>query len=273
VPSDDDTPASMAGVPATAPSGVDRSELVAYCLMLGDDALILSHRLQQWVTRAPELEDELALANIALDLLGQARLLLGRAGAVEGAGRGEDDLAYRRGPADFRNVRLAERADRDFADLTARLLVVSAWRLAVFDRLRTSRDPELAAIAARGVPEITYHREYAALWVVRLGDGTVESHRRMQAAIDGVWPLIDEMVHPHPVESRLAAAGVAVDPAGVRDELTAVLDQVLRAAIVHRPAAGPAPGRPGRDGGHGPELAGILDEMQELARAMPGSVW
>ena len=161
--------------------------------MLGDDALILSHRLQQWVTRAPELEDEMALANIALDLLGQARLLLTRAGRAEGAGRDEDALAYLRAEPEFRNVRLVEREDADFADLVARLLVFSTWRLALLDRLTGSADPVLAAIAAKGVKEVTYHRDYAAQWVVRLGDGTELSHARMQAAIDGVWPLVDEL--------------------------------------------------------------------------------
>src|SRR3954454_24675772 len=152
--------APPSGVPTAIPDGVDRADLAAYCLMLGDDALIMSHRLQQWVTRAPELEDELAVANIGLDLLGQARLLLTRDGEVEDAGRDEDTLAYLRDAGDFRHVRLAERADADFARLTARLLVFATWRLALLDRLARSRDPVLAAIGAKGTKEVTYHREY-----------------------------------------------------------------------------------------------------------------
>jgi len=255
----------LAGVESAVPQGVDRGDLTAYCLALGDDALIMSHRLQQWVTRAPELEDELALANIALDLLGQARLLLSRAAEVEDAGRDEDALAYLRDAAEFRNVRLVERADADFAHLVARLLVFATWRLALLDGLSASADPVLAAIGAKGVKEVTYHRDYAAQWVVRLGDGTEISHARMQSAIDAVTPLIDELFRPDQTELRLAAgpvaggaagsavgpiagsaagraagsaagpvAGpVAVDPSTLRSEFDAVWSQVLEAATLH----------------------------------------
>jgi ring-1,2-phenylacetyl-CoA epoxidase subunit PaaC len=262
----------LAGVPTGVPADVDTADLAAYCLMLGDDALIMSHRLQQWVTRAPELEDELAVANIGLDLLGQARLLLTRAGEVEGAGRDEDALAYLRDPAEFGNVLLAERADPDFAHLVARLLAFAAWRLALLDRLSGSRDPVLAAIAAKGVKEVTYHREYAAGWVVRLGDGTALSHERMQAAVDAVWPLTGELFGTHPVEARLAAGGVAVDPVVLRDEFDAAWTQVLEAATLRRPQDG-ATAAGGRDGAHTPALAEILTEMQGVARSLPGGVW
>src|SRR3954453_23494008 len=222
----------LSGVPTAIPDGGDRADLAAYCLMLGDDALVMSHRLQQWVTRAPELEDELAIANIGLDLLGQARLLLTRAGEAEGAGRDEDALAYLRDPTAFRNVRLAERADDDFAHLVARLLVFATWRLALLDRLSSSRDPVLAAIGAKGVKEVTYHREYAAQWLIRLGDGTAVSHERTAVAVGAVAPLIDELFTAHPLELRLAAAGVAVDPSTLRDEFTTVLTEVLHLATL-----------------------------------------
>ncbi len=179
----------LAGVDTTVPAGVDGSDLGAYCLMLGDDALIMSHRLQQWLARAPELEEDTALANIALDLLGQARLLLTRAGKADGSDRTEDDLAFGRAEREFRNVRLAEITDADFAGLIARLLVFSTWRLALLDRLRASADPVLAAVAAQGVKEITYHRDYAARWLIRLGDGTDYSRARMTAALAAVAPL------------------------------------------------------------------------------------
>jgi ring-1,2-phenylacetyl-CoA epoxidase subunit PaaC len=265
----------LAGVDNTVPAGVDRGDLATYCLMLGDDALVMSHRLQQWVTRAPELEDELALANIALDLLGQARLLLTRAAEVEDAGRDEDALAYLREAADFRNVRLVERADADFAHLVARLLVFATWRLAVLDRLTGSGDPVLAAIGAKGVKEVTYHRDYAAQWVVRLGDGTELSHERMQAAVDAVTPLIDELFRPHPTELRLARDAVAVDPSAARPEFDAVWAQVLEAAKL-RPATGVSPvsdGDTGRDGVHTDALTDILTELQGVARSLPGGVW
>ena len=263
----------LAGVSTEVPPDVDRADLTLYCLMLGDDALIMSHRLQQWVTRAPELEDELAIANLGLDLLGQARLLLARAGEVEGAGRGEDALAYLRDPGEFRNVRLAERADGDFAQLVARLLVFATWRLALLDRLTASRDPVLAAIGAKGAKEVTYHREWAAQWVVRLGDGTAESHERMQSAFDAVAPLTGELFRPHEAERRLSAAGVAVDPSVLRPEFDAVLDEVLQAATLRQPATSSAEAPAGRAGEHGPELVEILAEMQGLARSLPGSVW
>ena len=266
----------LAGVSAAVPAGVERAELAAYCLMLGDDALIMSHRLQQWVTRAPELEDELALANIALDLLGQARLLLSRAAEVEDAGRDEDALAYLRDAADFRNVRLVERADADFAHLVARLLVFSTWRLALLDRLTASADPVLAAIGAKGIKEVTYHRDYAAQWVVRLGDGTEISHERMQAAIDAVTPLVDELFVPDQVELRLAPAAVAVDPSTTRPEFDAVWDQVLTAATLRPPtAAVQVHGEEGagRAGVHTHALTEILAELQSVARSLPGGVW
>ncbi|MEU8234922.1 1,2-phenylacetyl-CoA epoxidase subunit PaaC [Actinoplanes sp. NPDC048967] len=263
----------LAGVDTAVPQDVDRGDLSAYCLALGDDALIMSHRLQQWVTRAPELEDELALANIALDLLGQARLLLSRAAEVEDAGRDEDALAYLRDAADFRNVRLVERADADFAHLVARLLVFSTWRLALLDRLTASADPVLAAIGAKGVKEVTYHRDYAAQWVVRLGDGTEISHERMQAAIDAVTPLVGELFVPDQVELRLAPASVAVDPSTTRPEFDAVWAQVLPAAKLRPADAVLDEGGTGRDGEHTPALTEILAELQSVARSLPGGVW
>src|SRR5262244_112040 len=171
----------LAGLDVAVPPGIDAAALAAYCLMLGDDALIYSHRLQQWLARAPELEEETALANIALDLLGQARLLLTRAGRADGSDRTEDDYAFGRGEREFRNVRLAEVSDADFGGLIARLLVFSTWRLALLDRLRASRDPVLAAVAAKGVKELTYHRDYAAQWLLRLAGGTGYSRARMTA--------------------------------------------------------------------------------------------
>ncbi len=176
----------LSGVDRALPSHVDSADLVAYCLMLGDDALILSQRLAEWCSHAPELEEDVALANIALDLLGQARLLLSRAGEVEGAGRDEDALAYLRDEHEFRSVRLVEidcgpGPGGDFATTIARLLVFSTWRLAVFEQLASSVDPVLAAIAAKGVKELAYHRDHAAQWTLRLAGGTEYSRERMVA--------------------------------------------------------------------------------------------
>jgi ring-1,2-phenylacetyl-CoA epoxidase subunit PaaC len=274
----------LEGIDPSVPAGVDAAALAAYCLMLGDDALIYSHRLQQWMTRMPELEEETALANIALDLLGQARMLLARAGQAEGAalsrtgaggtGRGEDQLAFFRDEREFRNVRLAEHADADFAELTGRLLIFSAWRLALCTRLAGSADPVLAAIAAKSARELTYHRDYAAQWVIRLGDGTPLSHGKMQAALDAIWPLADELFQPDPVTARLP--GVAADPAGLRDEVGAVLGAVLAEAALERPGAAPmarVAGQAGRDGVHTEAFGYLLAELQSLARAHPDATW
>ncbi len=270
----------LEGIDASVPDGVDAAALAAYCLMLGDDALIYSHRLQQWMTRLPELEEETALANIALDLLGQARMLLARAGQAEGAadaegrGRSEDELAFFREEHEFRNVRLVERMDADFAELTARLLVFSSWRLALFGELAGSRDPVLAAIVAKGAKELAYHRDYAAQWVIRLGDGTALSHDKMQAALGVIWPLVDELFRADPVTASLP--GVAVDPAQLRTEVDAVLDTVLAVATLDRPGAAPmgqVAGQTGRDGVHTEALGYILAELQSVARAHPDATW
>ncbi|OLT41240.1 phenylacetate-CoA oxygenase subunit PaaI [Saccharomonospora sp. CUA-673] len=264
----------LSGVDTTVPSGVDGDDLARYCLMLGDDALILSHRLQEWCTRGPELEDEVAVANIALDLLGQARLLLARAGKADGSGRGEDHYAYFRAEHEFRNVRLVETERGDFARLVAVLFVASTWRLAVLQRLRSSTDPVLAAIADKGVKELTYHRDYAAGWVVRLGDGTDVSRERMRAALDDVWPLVPELFHTHDVERRLA--GVAVDPAEVRAEFDDVVAQVLGAAtltVPDVPARAGVAGGTGRDGRHTEAMGYLLAELQSVARAHPEATW
>ena len=244
--------------------------LVRYCLALGDDALIYSHRLQQWVAGLPELEEETAVANIALDLLGQARMLLARAGGI--VGQTEDQLAFFREEKEFRNVRLAEHADRDFAELVVRLLMFSTWRLALFEGTSPTapaRDPVLAAIAAKGVNELAYHRDYAASWVVRLGDGTPLSHAKAQAALDTLWPLAGELFRPDP-----DALATAFFDRGSR--LRRHPDTVLAAAGLDRPAAPPlAPvgGRTGRDGVHTEAMGYILAELQSVARAHPGATW
>src|SRR5579864_6275592 len=214
----------LEGIDTSVPAGLDAAALARYCLALGDDALIYSHRLQQWVASLPELEEETAVANIALDLLGQARLLLGRAGGI--VGQSEDQLAFFREEKDFRNVRLAEHADRDFAELVVRLLLLSTWRLALFESLAACADPVLAAIAAKGVNELAYHRDYAAGWVVRLGDGTDLSHAKAQAALDALWPLAGELFLPDP------DAFTTVD----RGSCDAILDTVLATAGLERPA-------------------------------------
>ncbi|WP_410650831.1 1,2-phenylacetyl-CoA epoxidase subunit PaaC [Amycolatopsis sp. cmx-4-54] len=258
----------LSGVDTTVPSGVDGDRLAAYCLMLGDDALIFSHRLQEWCTNAPELEDEVAIANIALDLLGQARLLLARAGKADGSDRTEDSYAFFRSEQEYRNVRLAELDGGHFGHLIARLLVFSIWRLALLQRLQSSVDPVLAAIADKGVKEVAYHRDYAAQWAVRLGDGTELSHARMQEGLDAVWPYVDELFTAHEVEF--------VASPSLRPEFDAILDQVLAVAKLTRPEIGAiagVSGRMGRDGVHTERMGFLLAALQSVAREHPDATW
>ncbi|MEU1046711.1 1,2-phenylacetyl-CoA epoxidase subunit PaaC [Streptomyces sp. NPDC005897] len=244
------------GVDTTVPEGVGAAALAAECVALADDALVGAQRLAEWVTRAPELEEEVALANIGLDLLGQARLLYSRAGQADGTGRDEDAYAYFRDAGDFRNVRLAELPGGDFAFTVVRLLVLSSWRLAHFRRLKAHPDPVLAAVAAKGVKELTYHRQYAAEWCVRLGDGTDESHRRMRAALDQVAPYLGELHSAYDVRDEVA------------DDLRQVTEAAGLTLPVYRPSAGS-----GRAGEHTEHLAPLLTELQGVARAHPEATW
>jgi ring-1,2-phenylacetyl-CoA epoxidase subunit PaaC len=254
--------------------------------MLGDDALVLSQRLSEWCSRAPDLEEDIALTNIALDLLGQARLLLARAAAADPAVLpelpegspvpDEDRLAFFREDRAFRNVRMVEVPNGDFAETITRILLFSSWRLALLEELRGSRDAVVAAVAAKGVKELAYHRDFAARWFVTLAQGTDESRRRLLAALDGLWPLWPELFECHEVEEAAAASGVGVDPSLLRDPVNVVLDQVLAAAGADRPErAGLAgvQGSKGRDGRHTEALSRMLAEMQVVARAHPRGQW
>ncbi|MFT4082865.1 MAG: phenylacetate-CoA oxygenase subunit PaaC [Nocardioides sp.] len=276
----------LAGVDTTIPEGVDPAALAAYCLMLGDDALVYSHRLSQWCSNAPDLEEDIALANIALDLLGQARLLLARAaaadpGVVPALPEGspvppEDALAFFRAEPAFRNTRFVEPDNGDFAVTIVRLLTFATFRLAVLQRLVESRDPVLAAIAAKGVKEVTYHRDYAARWFLTLAQGTAESRRRLEAALPVVDSYRGDLFRGHEVERALAARQVGVDPAEVEAEVGVLLAQVCSVSDIDRPevpSAGPAGGGDGRSGRHTEALGHLLAEMQSVARAHPMGRW
>ncbi len=243
-----------------------------YALRLGDDALVLAHRMAEWIASAPELEEDLALANIGLDLLGQARMLLTYAGEVDGTGRTEDDLAYFRDEREYLNCQLVELPNGDFAVTMARLLIFSAYQYELFDRLRASSDETLAAVAAKAVKEVAYHRDHATCWVLRLGDGTAESHGRMQAALDAVWPYnaelfeVDELVH------GLVGRGVAADPGELRDPAMGYLSEVIDQATLTVPDTSLRHAG-GRRGIHTEAMGYLLAEMQHLARTHPGAPW
>jgi ring-1,2-phenylacetyl-CoA epoxidase subunit PaaC len=242
----------------------------AYALTLGDDALILAQRLGEWVAHAPQIEEDVALANIALDLLGQARTLLGYAAAVEDAGRDEDDLAYLRDDRDFRNVQLVEIPNGDFAVTMARQLIFSAYQYELYTALGSSGDATLAGLAGKAVKEVAYHRDHAMQWVLRLGDGTELSHARMQAGLDQVWPYAEELFDPVGPASQLP--GVAADPATLRPAWEQHVTAVLSEATLNKPEPRWR-SRGGRDGLHTEHLGHLLTEMQHLHRSHPGATW
>lgn len=244
----------------------------AYALRLGDDALVLTQRLSEWASRAPELEEDVALTNIALDLLGQARVLLAYAAELEGAGRSEDDLAYLRDERAFTNVQMVEQPRGDFAVTIARQLLFSTYQQLLYTALRASSDATIAAVAAKAVKEVAYHVDHAEQWARRLGDGTADSHARMQAGLDAMWPFVAELFETDDLERGLAAEGVAVDHAALRPEWDRRIDAVLTAARLERPTS-TWTARGGRDGVHSEHLGYLLAELQHLHRSHPGATW
>jgi ring-1,2-phenylacetyl-CoA epoxidase subunit PaaC len=246
--------------------------LFDYVLGLADDALISAQRMGWWISRSPQLEEDVAMANIGLDQLGQARSLLAYAGEVEGAGRTEDDLAYFRDERDFRNVKLVERDQTDFGVAMARLLIFSAWQTELYAALARSADPTLAGVAGKAVKEVAYHLDHARHWVLRLGDGTEESHARMQAALDAEWPWMEELFDRSAIDDSLVAEGVAVDPATLRDGVLTRIEAVVAEATLAVPQVSPAVGG-GRRGIHTEQMGYLLAEMQHLTRSHPEAAW
>ncbi|MBV6416093.1 MAG: 1,2-phenylacetyl-CoA epoxidase, subunit C [Steroidobacteraceae bacterium] len=245
---------------------------VAYVLRLADSNLVLAQRLGEWVGHAPALEEDLALANIALDLLGQARLLLTHAGVLEGKGRDEDALAFLREEREFLNVALVEQPNGDFGDTIARQFLHDAWQVELYGRLAASRDAQLAAIATKALRESTYHLRFSAGWMVRLGDGTDESHRRVEESLGRLWPCTLELCEADDLDRAMLALGIGVDLAAVRAGWDRRVNDTLTEATLTRPAD-----RPwrwfGKRGVHGEHLGRLLAEMQSLHRAHPGAQW
>jgi len=254
-------------------TSTSEQQLVAqYVLALADDALIASHRLTEWIARAPQLEEDVALGNIALDQLGQARLLLQYAGTLSDPLRTEDDLAYFRDERAFRNVSLVERDNGDFAVTMARLLLFTAYQHELYSRLLHSTDPTLAAIAAKAVKEVDYHRDHARQWVLRLGDGTPVSHERMQDALDAEWPWWAELFDATWLPPQLVEDGVAVDPSELEAPVLGWVQAVIAEATLAEPQVSAAVST-GRDGRHTEALGFLLAEMQHLARSHAGATW
>ncbi|WP_309127816.1 1,2-phenylacetyl-CoA epoxidase subunit PaaC [Microbacterium sp.] len=244
------------------------ADVAEYALWLGDDALILSQRLGEWISRAPELEEDVALGNIALDLLGHARSLLHYAGSWDG--RSEDDLAYFRDEEEFRSSWLVEQPNGDFAQTMARQFIASAYMYELYRALRSSSDPTLAAIAEKSLKEVDYHRDHAVQWVLRLAGGTEESRGRMIRAFADIWPYTDELFRDEPLIERLGDA--AARPSSLRTGFDAVVETVFREADLEVPVAA-ASSAGGRRGIHSTPFGHLLAEMQVLARRHPGASW
>jgi len=245
----------------------DAAELA---LRLGDDSLVLAQRLGHWISRAPELEEDIALGNIALDQLGHARSFLSYAGGLDG--RSEDDLAYFRREPEFRSAHLFEQPNGDFAATIARQFVVSYYQFELYRRLAGSTDATLAGIAAKAVKEVDYHRDHSAQWVLRLAQGTEESRARMIHGFKVIWPYVEELFRDDELTGRLGAAGTAPEPSSLRDDFDRLTGAVLAEAELDVPNVQPAPGG-GRRGFHSEHLGYLLAEMQVLAREFPGASW
>jgi ring-1,2-phenylacetyl-CoA epoxidase subunit PaaC len=249
-----------------------RDAITEYALRLGDDALILGQRLSEWCGHAPALEVDLSLANLGLDLIGQATLLLGLAGELEGKGRDADALAFHRDVLAFRNCLMVEQPNGDFARTIARQFLFSTYQAALYEALQHSAAPRLAEIAAKAVKEVRYHADLAADWVIRLGDGTDESRQRMIDGLDWHWRFVDELFQMDAVEQALAHAGIGVDKAALRPGFDAAVARVLTEATLPLPVY-PRAVVGGRKGHHGEHLGHLLAVMQFLPRTYPDATW
>lgn len=257
---------------ATAEPKVADADVIEFLMRMGDSTLILGHRVSEWCGHSPILEEDIALANTALDLIGQTQMWLGLAGEIEGKGRSADTLAYRRDAAEFRNALLTERPNGDFGMTLMRQFLFDAFHFLLLGRLETSTNPRIAEIAAKAKKEVAYHLERSADLVIRLGDGTPESHRRMQSALDELWPYAGEMMIADATDLRLAASGVAPDPADLKAEWLQLVTETIREATLTLPA-GTYAHKGGKRGIHSEYLGHILAQMQFLQRAYPDAVW
>ena len=250
----------------------DAQALFRYVLRLGDLSLVLGQRLGEWVGHSPALEEDLGLANIALDLIGQARLLLTYAGEVEGRGRGEDEIAFLREHGEYLNAILAEQPNGDFGQTIVRQVLIDAFQLEHYQRMAGSSDERLAAIAAKSVKEVLYHLRYSSGWLVRLGDGTADSHARVQSALDNLWPYTVELFAEDDLDRTMADRGVAPRLSDVQAAWLRRIDEILAEATLRRPQDRPHSWH-GKRGQHSEHLGYILAEMQHLQRTYPGARW
>jgi ring-1,2-phenylacetyl-CoA epoxidase subunit PaaC len=263
---------STAVAAAVTAERANNEALLRYVLRLADTSLVLGQRLGEWVGHAPTLEEDLGLANLALDLIGQARLFLSYAGEIEGRERDEDALAYLRDVPEFFNLALAEQPNGDFGTTIVRQWLIDSWQLEIYSGLQQSTDSRLAAIAAKALKETHYHYRLSSGWLVRLGDGTAESHERVQRAVDELWRFTGELFAPDEVDEQMASTGIAPPLSAGEARWSARLDEDLRAATLLRPAGQPYPWH-GKRGVHTEHLGYVLAEMQHLQRSYPGARW
>ncbi|MCZ6855495.1 MAG: phenylacetate-CoA oxygenase subunit PaaC [Gammaproteobacteria bacterium] len=249
-----------------------RTERFVHVLRLADTSLILGQQLGEWVGHAPALEEDLGVANISLDLFGQARMLLSYAGELEGAGRDEDQLAFLRDQNDFCNLALVEQPNGDFGDTIVRQVLIDAWQLELLGGLENSTDRRLREIAAKALKETRYHLRYSGGWLVRLGDGTEESHGRVQASLNALWKFTAELFTSDEIDRLAEGAGVAPNLDALRDRWLRRIDKILDEATLARPTDVAYPWF-GKRGEHSEHLGHILSEMQYLQRAYPGATW
>ncbi len=260
---------------AALPGARDEVQQEAHChyvLRLADTSLVLGQRLAEWIGHAPALEEDLALANLSLDLIGQARLLLTYAGELEGRGRDEDALAFLRDAPEFMNLALAEQPNGDFGPTIVRQWLIDAWQLEIYGALEHSSDTRLTAIAAKALRETRYHYRFSSGWLVRLGDGTAESHRRVQRALDELWRFTPELFAPDDIDERMSRTGIAPSLPELASHWSARVEGDLRAGTLTRPATQPYPWH-GKRGVHTEHLGHLLGEMQHLQRTYPGARW
>lgn len=266
------TTTTAGAAPRGPTAGIVGDPLFEYLCRLGDDRLVLGHRLSEWCGHAPILEEDIALANFALDFVGQAAALLKLAGEVEGKGRDEDALAYHRDENEFRNVLLAELPKGDFGFTLLRQYLFDAFDVLFLERLTKSSHEALAGIAAKALKEAKYHSRHTGEWVVRLGDGTEESHRRMQAALDELWSFTSELFLADPVDAALIERGIGVDLPSLRTPWEITVREVLTRATLAIPGDTRVV-RGGRQGRHSEHLGHLLAQMQILPRSHPGATW
>lgn len=250
-----------------------QTDLFNYLVRLGDDRLVFGHRISEWCGHGPMLEEDLALANIALDLIGQAGAFYTLAGQIEGKGRTEDDFAYLRDPKEFLNMQIVEQPRGDFAQTIAKLFIFSSFDVLFLPELMKSNNSELSALASKSFKESKYHFRHSSQWILRLGDGTTESHNKIQDALNEYWKFTSELFFMNKTDESLIEAGAAPDLLKIKPQWTTQVEKIILEATLKIPNSMDAFSSSGRNGAHSEHLTSMLTEMQVLPRTYPGAVW